>query len=99
MRVIAQNGKLDFPYGQIVITYEGNRVTCNPISNMSGRYYLLGEYSTDEKAKKAMEMLRIEYENTCYCNDGFDSAAQLQRSYLFMRNVVFQFPQDSEVEV
>lgn len=99
MRVIAQNGKLDFPYGQVVITCEGSRVTCNPISNMSGRYYLLGEYSTDKKAQRAMEMLRNAYECACYCNDAFDSAAQVQRPYLFMNNRAFQMPQDSEVEV
>lgn len=58
MRVISQNEQFDFPYGQIVITCDGNRVTCKPAHEMSGRYYLLGEYSTEEKAQKSMEMLR-----------------------------------------
>ena len=92
MRVIAQNGKLDFPYEQIVITCEGNRVTCNPISNMSGRYYLLGEYSTDKKAQKAMEMLKEKYLEPAYQHYiGNDEKA-------FYNTKVFQFPQDSEVE-
>lgn len=98
MRVISQDGTIDFPYEQISVYLQGNVVLCHSMFDM-GKYKVLGNYSTEEKAKKAMEMLRDAYECACYCNDAFDSAAQVQRPYLFMNNRVFQFPQDSEVEV
>lgn len=92
MRVISQNEQFDFPYGQIVVTCDGNRVTCKPAHEMSGRYYLLGEYSTEEKAQKAMEMLKEKYLEPAYQNYiGNDEKA-------FYNTKVFQFPQDSEVE-
>lgn len=92
MRVISQNEQFDFPYGQIVVTCDSNRVTCKPAHEMSGRYYLLGEYSTEEKAQKAMEMLKEKYLEPAYQNYiGNDEKA-------FYNTKVFQFPQDSEVE-
>jgi hypothetical protein len=67
MRVISQDGTKDFPYDNAwVSVYEG----C-----INGRVYVrmqicgyddsvdVADYSTEEKAKKAMEMLRIAYEN------------------------------------
>lgn len=66
MRVISQDGRLDFPYdSSSVSVYAG----C-----INGRVYVsvqmcgyddsvdVADYSTKEKAKKAMEMLRIAYE-------------------------------------
>lgn len=59
MRVISQSGMFDFPYEQIVVCMDGNNViarfVCIEKSN------LLGSYSTEEKAEKAMEMLRGEW--------------------------------------
>lgn len=65
MRVISQDGTKDFPYDNAwVSVYEG----C-----INGRVYVrmqicgyddsvdVADYSTEEKAKKAMEMLRIAY--------------------------------------
>lgn len=65
MRIISQDGTKDFPYDNAwVSVYEG----C-----INGRVYVrmqicgyddsvdVADYSTEEKAKKAMEMLRIAY--------------------------------------
>ena len=65
MRVISQDGTMDFPYDNALVSvYKG----C-----INGRVYVrmqicgyddsvdVADYSTEEKAKKAMEMLRIAY--------------------------------------
>ena len=96
MRVISQNGEFDFPYEQIAVSCSNNQVACRLFADQKN-CIVLGVYSTDEKAQKAMEMLRNEYESACYCNDGFDSAAQIQRPYLFRRNTVFQFPSEEDI--
>ena len=57
MRVISQHGNVDLPYEQIVV--------CHAMENVIALYnekeYVLGKYSSKEKAYKAMEMLRTAY--------------------------------------
>lgn len=67
MRIISQNGLLDAPYELIAISpYSGNMATIvgtfpgNDIGK-GDRVYILAEYSTEEKAIKAMEMCREQY--------------------------------------
>lgn len=55
MRIISQNG-CDYPYESIAILHGDGIVYARPISNMDNRY-LLAEYSTQEKAEKAMQKL------------------------------------------
>ena len=57
MRVISQHGNVDLPYEQIVVCHAMESV----IALYNGNKYVLGEYSSKEKAYKAMEMLRIAY--------------------------------------
>lgn len=59
----------------------------------------IGTYSTEEKGIKVLDMIQEAYENSCYCDAGYDSAAHIERPYLFMNNRVFQMPQDGGVEV
>ena len=67
MRVISQDGTLDIPYEDVIIQrFESRIYFLN--KNLTGVEPLnndmqIAEYSTEEKAKKAMEMLRISYEN------------------------------------
>lgn len=49
MRIISQN-LMDVPYDQIVVMVDDNKVICRPVSNMEGRYYLLGNYQSNERA-------------------------------------------------
>ena len=51
MRIISQNG-YDFPYEKIVVILDRNSVICRTISDMNRRYYFLGQYDTDERAKE-----------------------------------------------
>ena len=67
MRIISQSGLLDAPYELLAIsTYSKNMATIigtfpgNDIGK-GDRVYILGEYSTEEKAIKAMEMCREQY--------------------------------------
>lgn len=65
MRIISQDGTLDIPYEQVII----QRFRCEIYflnKNLTGVEQLCGDmviakYSTEEKAEKAIEMLRIAY--------------------------------------
>ena len=62
MRVISQDGKLDFPYENSVVFI--NLVDASEIRIVAigdDDDVVIAKYSTEEKAKKAMEMLRIAY--------------------------------------
>ena len=59
MRIISQNG-CDYPYESISISSGDGIIYARPISNMDRRY-LIAEYSTQEKAEKAMQMLHEAY--------------------------------------
>lgn len=65
MRIISQDGTLDMPYEQVIIQrFEDEIYFLN--KNLTGIDDLVGDiviakYSTEEKAKKAMEMLRVAY--------------------------------------
>ena len=57
MRIISQNGKFDLPYENLAIFVEYENV----IARFENERYLLGQYSSEAKAIKAMEMLREAY--------------------------------------
>ena len=72
MRVISQNGRIDIPYDYFSLSMSVAKITsgkvedrnvfsivCHNLSSPNGTK--LAEYSTEEKAKKAMEMLRDAY--------------------------------------
>jgi hypothetical protein len=86
MRVISQDGTLDIPYEQVVIQrFNGEIYFLN--KNLTGiddlgSDIVIAKYSTEEKAKKAMEMLREEY--------------QKYASQNYMK--VFQLPAEEELE-
>lgn len=66
MRVISQDGTLDMPYEEVIIQrFESRIYFLN--KNLTGVEPLnddmqISEYSTEEKAQKAMEMLRDTYQ-------------------------------------
>nr|DAE48022.1 MAG TPA: hypothetical protein [Bacteriophage sp.] len=103
MRVISQHGNVDLPYEQIVVCHAMESV----IALHNGDKYVLGEYSSKEKAYKAMEMLRKAYESNefYHCmtatSDTFKEAVCLLTNKKFeeVTSECFQFPQDDEIEV
>lgn len=57
MRIISQSGRFDIPYENAVVYAEYESV----IAKVGDERYVMGKYSTEEKAVKAMEMLREAY--------------------------------------
>lgn len=93
MRIISQNGEVDFPYEQFVVAIDATTKTsipAFPASVADDTYFNLAEYSTKEKAAKAMEMLRTEY-------GSYRTAEGNMFYFAFDYPKVFRFPQDSEV--
>lgn len=118
MRILSQDGKKDIPYEIAMIdmckhcTEEKYMIYAQGEfygANADDNFVLMAEYSTEAKAKKAMEMLREE------CT-GMPSIRRMDDLYgrfkhtgkkdfeLFIEHMVlkkcyFQFPADDEVEV
>ena len=89
MRIISQSGRIDIPYEVAVVYVEYESI----ISKVGDERYAMGNYSTEEKAFNAMEMLREKYLL-------YKSATNEKSFYEFFDNPkVFQFPQDDEMEV
>lgn len=90
MRVISQDGTMDFSYEMSTIFIYGrieNAIAIQPVGD--SEVSIIGRYSSEEKAIKAMEMLRKAWINeTVEFTHG-----------IYHRNTVFQFPQDDEIEV
>lgn len=109
MRVISQDGTLDFPYELSAIRINNEVIT---MTMCEGTAYsnVIAKYSTEEKAIKAMEMLREQYKGLEVLKilaSGAvehmgktlknDELVECNRAYRDMN--VFQFPQDDEIEV
>lgn len=114
MRVISQDGTIDVPYEMVVIQrFEEDVYFLN--RNLTGVEDLvsdirLAKYSTEEKAIKAMEMLREQYSRieiikslasgTCEHMEESLKPKEFKdilKKYINME--AFQFPQDNEIEV
>ena len=107
MRIISQNGLLDAPYELLAISpYLGNMATIigtfpgNDIGK-GDRVYILGEYSTEEKAMKAMEMCRKHYATAEYNRRIIpkgDTLVDMEiAKELLSSGFIFQFPADEEI--
>ena len=102
MRVISQHGNVDLPYEQIVV--------CHAMENVIALYnekeYVLGKYSSKEKAYKAMEMLRERHTDNVFCREDIQYKAEIMLDEglnivreMIMKCEYFQFPKDDEVKV
>lgn len=100
MRVISQDGNVDLPYEQIVV--------CHAMENVAALHnekkYILGKYSSQEKAYKAMEMLREVYAGMPIVIQNVNTPKGAVKTLEVVQgcgigNIVFQFPQDDEIEV
>ena len=109
MRIISQDGTIDVPYEQVVIQqYKEKIYFLN--KNLTGVEQLVSDmdiatYSTEEKAKKAMEMLRIVYENNEFYHhtsnsEHFTEFAKALSEEMFKKatSEYFQFPTEEELE-
>lgn len=118
MRVISQTGKTDVPYENFVFSIlnsSGGNYGIVAVKNVAEppevfMNSLIATYSTEEKAIKAMEMLREQYERlevfkvlasgaTEHMEKSlnYEELVKYNQSYCEMN--AFQFPKDDEVEV
>lgn len=109
MRVISQDGTIDTPYGEVIVHRFKSRIYFLN-KNLTGVEQLtddmqIAEYSTEEKAKKAMKMLRIAYENNVFyhCTAGskcFEEVGSILSEKQFKKATTeyFQFPAEEELE-
>lgn len=110
MRVISQNGRTDVPYEKATIVYVpilGKHTIGGTLLNKAS--VQLAEYSTEEKALKAMGMLIEQYKNlevfkvlACGTTEHMErvlTEEELQEHIkAFYELNAFRFPQDSEVK-
>ena len=111
MRVISQDGTMDVPYeissfSMAVGKYENVEhavIFCYNYSTSMGTK--MAEYGSKEKAKKAMEMLRIAYENNGFYHhtgnsEHFVEFCQSLSREMFNKSTseYFQFPTEEELE-
>lgn len=104
MIVISQDGTLDIPYEMVVIQrFEEKIYFLN--QNLAGVEGVTSDleiagYSTEEKAIKAMEMLREAYLTRMELDGSYNLVHHfyVQPNYWVLPKV-FQFPQDEEIEV
>lgn len=112
MRVISQSGTIDVPYDYFSLSVSSGKykdvevayIYCHNLSSPNGTK--LAEYSTKEKAIKAMEMLRKVYENNVFyhciaSSKRFEEVQRILSEEQFRKATTeyFQFPQDDEIEV
>lgn len=102
MRVISQSGNYDFPYEHIVVRHEMEYV----MAVHKEKEYVLGKYSSDDKALKAMEMLRERHTDNVFCREDIQYKAEIMLDEglnivreMMMKCEYFQFPKDDEVKV
>ncbi len=64
MRILSQDGMIDVPYENVILRTQGNYVFYQSDVCGASPTNVLAEYSTEAKAKRAMEMLRKAYSPT-----------------------------------
>lgn len=115
MRIISQNGLhkgiIDVPYEHVSVEQKENEIWCGYSSTLekhcAGKCF--AKYSTESKAKKAMEMLQNAYAPKIEIKETVKEELPKPKSNNWilpsaeprieiLENFYFQFPQDNEVE-
>lgn len=115
MLIRSQNKKYLVSTNNIIFYVMDSEVICFGISCIEdGDYIILGHYETETKAMKVLDMIQEAYEEykiTCTFLTGFTGHRAIVESNdihvngfeelikSFKKNMVFQMPEDSEVEV
>ena len=109
MRVISQDGTIDIPYDSVIIQRFKSRIYFLN-KNLTGVEPLnddmqIAEYSKEEKAKKAMEMLRERHTDNVFCREDIQYKAEIMLDEgldivreMMMKCEYFRFPKDDEVK-
>ena len=102
MRVISQYGMIDVPYEKLCFSMDyrdSTRVIAWEIESKNADVVTIAKYSTQEKAMKAMEMMREKYLSRMELGGGYDitNGHYVQPNFWVLPRV-FQFPKDEEIE-
>ena len=102
MRIISQSGRFDIPYEAAVVYVEYESI----IAKVGDERYAMGNYSTEEKAFKVMEMLMERHTDNVFCREDIQYKAEIMLDEglnivreMMMKCEYFQFPKDDEVKV
>lgn len=95
MRIISQEGLqgiFDFPYDKCLVYIYGDKksIKLQPLGEVEGEY-VMAIYTTEEKALKAMQMLRDSYIGK---DCGYECLYHPRET---IQAKIFQFPKDEEV--
>ena len=102
MRVISQDGTIDMPYDSVIIQRFGREIYFLN-KNLIGVEQIVSDmdiatYSTEEKAKKAMEELRYAYMCHILAKMGNTPPDGIDEKLTMGLIGVFQFPTEEELE-
>lgn len=90
MRVISQREEYDIPYEISTLWRDVNVIWA--VAPQAGKI-IVAQYSTQEKAEKAMKMLHEEY---VYAKQ-FETICSGSQNYSALPSYWFQFPQEDEI--
>lgn len=101
MRVISQDGTMDFPYENSIVfidtrAKEATFVRLQAIGD--DETSIMAQYSSEEKAKKAMEELRYAYMCHSLVKMGKSPLDGIGEKITMGLSGVFQFPTEEELE-
>lgn len=102
MRVISQDGTIDVPYEELIIQRFKSRIyflnkNSTGVESLNDDMQIAG-YSTEEKAKKAMEELRYAYMCHTLVKMGQTPPDGIDEKLTMGLSGVFQFPTEEELE-
>ena len=108
MRIISQDGCYDLPYEQTMLTNIGTKIYAD---NLAVKELRFAEYSTEEKAEKAMKMCVENYADCNFSKGAISTLANVaigtnliteddleQIKATIAGRFFFKFPTDEEVE-
>lgn len=100
MRIVSQDKESDVAYEMVMLRIlRTNKEYCVHACTENIDYEM-AFYSTEEKAKKAMDMCREKYLARIELDGGYDivNKCYVQPNYWILPKV-FQFPKDEEIEI
>lgn len=77
MRIISQSGRIDIPYEVAVVYVEYESI----IAKVGDERYVMGSYSTEEKAFKAMKMLIDTYTGMSIVMQNVDVSEDMAKEF------------------
>lgn len=102
MRVISQDGTMDYPYENSIVFIDTRGVRDKAFVRMQAigddEASIMAQYSTKEKAKKAMEELRMAYMCHNLAKMGQTPPDGIDEKLTMGLSGVFQFPAEEELE-